>query len=699
MTETVLMTMACLMSMPKRVRPGTSTIPPPIPLIAPMSPARMDTASVAGIFMVLRGTRKTRRRRRTRAGGSESFNRQGDRLPAGEADCGHATPRFVAGHGVEQGGQDAGAAAPHGVTERDRPAVDIDPVECDAKVTADAEDHRGERLVDLKQIHVFLLPTHFFEQACGGLRRGDGEPLWCHRRSGLAHDAGQGLPPAALSHLLRSHHHGGRAVAEAARIACGHGAAFLKGRSQRGEFVEIDSAWLFVFRDHLRLAFGVRNLDGDDLLGKLAAVHGAQCFRVTAAGEIVLFLARDPVLPGEEFRAVPHVQILIGVQQPIFQDDIDNLVVTQPVPGAGPRQQVGGGAHVLHPACHDDVSVACGDGLGRQHHRLQAGAAHLVDGGRRDGCRQSGIQRGLTPRRLPQSRAQHISNDDLVHLVFGDLCAAQRLSAAWGCAMAAGSPLPVRQSCHRASNSDTLSWRPAATPASSSTGMCTASWSCAVEVKPWWPRRSSPWNRSMSCTCLPARRTAGSTTATSHSASSAPSMPSGIRPGLSTTRHGSGSGRTIRQPRMSFDRASMSPAIAGAHGFRVNNAGQLEIGGGDALALARDFRTPLHVLDEERLRANCGEYRDTLAEAYGPNARAIFASKACCTIATCQIAHQEGLGIDVASGGELHTALRAGVPAHDLYFHGNNKTPDEVEYGLRAGVGRFVVDNEHEFDR
>src|SRR5205809_134504 len=171
-----------------------------------------------------------------------------------------------------------------------------------------------------------------------------------------------------------------------------------------------------------------------------------------------------------------------------------------------------------------------------------------------------------------------------------------------------------------------------------------------------------------------------------------------VHPCLSATRHGSGSGRTIRQPRMSFDRASMSPAIAGAHGFRVNNAGHLEIGGVDALALARDFGTPLHVLDEERLRANCREYRDTLAEAYGPNARAIFASKACCTIATCQIAHQEGLGVDVASGGELHTGLRAGVPARDLYFHGNNKTLDEVEYGLRTGVGRCVVDNEHEFD-
>src|SRR5436309_10083038 len=271
MTETVLMRMACLVSMPNRVRPGPSTTPPPIPLIAPMSPARMDTASVAGIFMVLRRTRKTRGRRRIRAGGSEAFNRQGDRLPAGETERGYAAARIVAGHGVEQGGQDAGAAAPDGVTERDRPAVDVDPVECDAKVTADAEDHRGERLVDLKQIHLFLPPAHFFQQACGGMRWGDGEPLRRHRGSGLAHDAGQGFPPAALRHLLRGHDHGRRAVAEAARITGGHGAAFLKGRSQRGEFVEIDAARFFVFGDHLRLALGVRNLDGDDLLGKLVA--------------------------------------------------------------------------------------------------------------------------------------------------------------------------------------------------------------------------------------------------------------------------------------------------------------------------------------------------------------------------------------------------------------------------------------------
>lgn len=136
---------------------------------------------------------------------------------------------------------------------------------------------------------------------------------------------------------------------------------------------------------------------------------------------------------------------------------------------------------------------------------------------------------------------------------------------------------------------------------------------------------------------------------------------------------------------------------AGPHAFPINAKGHLEVGGVDAFELVRTFGTPLHVLDEDRLRGNCRSYRQAL-ERLWPHSRVLFASKACCTIATCRIAHDEGLGVDVASGGELYTALRAGVPAADLMFHGSNKTPDEVEYGLRAGVGRFVVDNEHELD-
>lgn len=133
------------------------------------------------------------------------------------------------------------------------------------------------------------------------------------------------------------------------------------------------------------------------------------------------------------------------------------------------------------------------------------------------------------------------------------------------------------------------------------------------------------------------------------------------------------------------------------HGFSLTRAGRLEIGGCDGLELAREFGTPLHVLDEDRLRGNCRAYREALSREY-PNGRVLFASKACCIVATCQIAGQEGLGIDVASGGEIHTALRAGVPAADLHFHGNNKTPAEIEHALRIGIGRFIVDNEYELD-
>ncbi len=133
------------------------------------------------------------------------------------------------------------------------------------------------------------------------------------------------------------------------------------------------------------------------------------------------------------------------------------------------------------------------------------------------------------------------------------------------------------------------------------------------------------------------------------------------------------------------------------HGFGTNRSGHLELGGCDAVDLAREFGTPQLVIDEGRLRANCRAYRETLTREYG-NAQPLFGSKALCIVATCQILSQEGFGLDVVSGGEIYTALRAGVPPHDLYFHGNNKTPDEIAYALQTGVGRFIVDNDQELD-
>jgi len=132
--------------------------------------------------------------------------------------------------------------------------------------------------------------------------------------------------------------------------------------------------------------------------------------------------------------------------------------------------------------------------------------------------------------------------------------------------------------------------------------------------------------------------------------------------------------------------------IIAAHGFSHDGRGNLLIGGCPAASLAEEFGTPLLVLDEDRFRENCRAYREAFARSY-PHSEVVYASKALCVLATCQMAHEEGLAVDVASGGEMFTALRAGVPAGRLFLHGNNKTPEELRYALDQGVGHIVVDN------
>lgn len=129
------------------------------------------------------------------------------------------------------------------------------------------------------------------------------------------------------------------------------------------------------------------------------------------------------------------------------------------------------------------------------------------------------------------------------------------------------------------------------------------------------------------------------------------------------------------------------------HGtMQINSKGHLSIGGCDAVALATEFGTPLYVMDEALLRENCRAYVDAFRRFY-PHSAVLYASKAFCAMAMCRLAQEEGLGLDVVSGGELYTALQAGFPAQHIYFHGNNKTPQEMELALHANVGRIVVDN------
>ena len=111
----------------------------------------------------------------------------------------------------------------------------------------------------------------------------------------------------------------------------------------------------------------------------------------------------------------------------------------------------------------------------------------------------------------------------------------------------------------------------------------------------------------------------------------------------------------------------------------VNEKNHLTIGGCDAIDLAKEYGTPLYVLDETTVRENCRGYVDSVKKFYNGNGRILYASKALCTMALCKIVAEEGMGLDVVSGGEMYTAYKAGFPMENVYFHGNNKTEDELK--------------------
>ena len=126
----------------------------------------------------------------------------------------------------------------------------------------------------------------------------------------------------------------------------------------------------------------------------------------------------------------------------------------------------------------------------------------------------------------------------------------------------------------------------------------------------------------------------------------------------------------------------------------VQADGSLAIGGCDVGELAGRFGTPLFIYDEAHLRARCAE----AVAAFGPG-RAYYATKAFLCTAMARLAYEEGMHLDVASGGELYVALRAGVPANALAFHGNNKSLAELRMAITEGVRHIVVDSFDELDR
>jgi diaminopimelate decarboxylase len=134
-------------------------------------------------------------------------------------------------------------------------------------------------------------------------------------------------------------------------------------------------------------------------------------------------------------------------------------------------------------------------------------------------------------------------------------------------------------------------------------------------------------------------------------------------------------------------------------GSRLNERGRLEVGGCDAIELAREFGTPAYVVAEEDLRTRARAFIQAGRNAGHTDLHVVFASKAFPCVAVLRLFAQEGLWCDVASGGELHLALAAGFPARRIVLHGNAKSEGELRMALRAGVGLIAIDNFDEIDR
>lgn len=130
----------------------------------------------------------------------------------------------------------------------------------------------------------------------------------------------------------------------------------------------------------------------------------------------------------------------------------------------------------------------------------------------------------------------------------------------------------------------------------------------------------------------------------------------------------------------------------------VNKAGHLTFAGYDTTELAREFKTPLYLLDEARIRANMRLYTENFRKYFGVRALPLFASKALSFTGIYKIAASEGMGADAVSCGEIQSAVNAGFPAEKLYFHGNNKTDEDIRFAMEREVGCFVADSREELD-
>lgn len=130
----------------------------------------------------------------------------------------------------------------------------------------------------------------------------------------------------------------------------------------------------------------------------------------------------------------------------------------------------------------------------------------------------------------------------------------------------------------------------------------------------------------------------------------------------------------------------------------INEKGHLTVGGCDTVDVCEKYGTPMYLMDEERIRDNMRRYKNAIDKYYGGKGLCLYASKAFSALYIYKVAEEEGLGVDVVSGGELYTALKAGFDPSKIVFHGNNKSFGEIKMAVENRVGHIIIDAKEEIE-
>ena len=312
--------------------------------------------------------------------------------------------------------------------QRYRAAVHVDPVGREPQLLHQRHRLHRESLVQLVEIYLLALPAGFSENLLHRRLGGHHHPFGFHTGGGVGHHLGLGRNPVFRGRRLRQDHHGRSTVVHPWGIPSGDGAIRFEGGSQLRQHLHRSiPAGSLVGIEHQRVPLLLGNLHRHDLSSELAAVHGGESLPV-AVGRIFILHPAGYVIPfGNVFPGTAHVVVLVNVPEAVPDHRIDDLAVPHPVPLTGIGEEVRSIAHALHSSGNHHLLVSQHHRLGRQDHRLEAGAADFIDGQGGHRARNAPFQSSLTGRILPQARLDHVPHYHFSHSLRGNPRATDRL--------------------------------------------------------------------------------------------------------------------------------------------------------------------------------------------------------------------------------------------------------------------------------